>query len=241
MDKILIIIPTYNENKNIDILIKNIFNKNLELNVLIVDDNSTDGTLEKIYELKKIYKNLFLLKRPKKMGVGGAHIDGIKWAYKNYYLRVITMDGDLTHSTDKIDDFIEKGKNFDLVIGSRFFDKYSLKDWDFHRKILTHLGHFCTKFLLGIKYDASGGFRFYKLNVIPIKIFEQINSKGYSFFMESIFVMQRHNFSISEIELKLPKRIYGSSKMTIYDIIKSLFTLQKLILMRIFSIKKLKK
>ena len=70
MDKILIIIPTYNENNNIDILIKSIFNKNLEFNILIVDDNSTDGTLEKIHELKKIYKNLFLLKRPNKMGVG---------------------------------------------------------------------------------------------------------------------------------------------------------------------------
>jgi dolichol-phosphate mannosyltransferase len=239
MDKILIIIPTYNENNNIDILIKNIFNKSLELNILIVDDNSTDGTLEKIRELKKIYKNLFLLKRPKKMGVGSAHIDGIKWAYKNYYPRVITMDGDLTHSTDKIDDFIEKGKNFDLVIGSRFLDKNSLKDWDLHRKALTHLGHFCTKFLLGIKYDASGGFRFYKLNTIPIEIFGKISSKGYSFFMESIFFIQRHNFSISEIELKLPKRMYGSSKMTIYDIIKSLLTLQKLILVRIFS-KKIK-
>jgi dolichol-phosphate mannosyltransferase len=234
MDKILIIIPTYNENSNIDILIKSIFNKNLELNILIVDDNSTDGTLEKIYELKKIYKNLFLLKRPNKMGVGSAHIDGIKWAYQNYYLRVITMDGDLTHSTDKIDDFIEKGKNFDLVIGSRFLDKSSLKDWDLHRKILTRLGHFCTKFLLGIKYDASGGFRFYKLNIIPIEIFEKISSKGYSFFMESIFIIQRHNFSISEIQLQLPKRIYGSSKMTVYDIIKSLLVLQRLILVRIF-------
>lgn len=234
MDKILIIIPTYNENNNIDILIKSIFNKNLEFNILIVDDNSTDGTLEKIHELKKIYKNLFLLKRPNKMGVGSAHLDGIKWAYQNYYLKVITMDGDLTHSTDKIDDFIEKGKSFDLVIGSRFLDKNSLRDWELHRKILTHLGHFCTKFLLGIKYDASGGFRFYKLNTIPIEIFEKISSKGYSFFMESIFIIQRHNFLISEIQLQLPKRISGSSKMTAYDIIKSLLVLQRLILVRIF-------
>jgi dolichol-phosphate mannosyltransferase len=234
MDKILIIIPTYNENNNIDILIKSIFNKNLEFNILIVDDNSTDGTLEKIHKLKKIYKNLFLLKRPNKMGVGSAHLDGIKWAYQNYYLKVITMDGDLTHSTDKIDDFIEKGKSFDLVIGSRFLDKNSLRDWELHRKILTHLGHFCTKFLLGIKYDASGGFRFYKLNKIPIEIFEKISSKGYSFFMESIFIIQRHNFLISEIQLQLPKRISGSSKMTAYDIIKSLLVLQRLILVRIF-------
>jgi dolichol-phosphate mannosyltransferase len=234
MDKILIIIPTYNENNNIDILIKSIFNKNLEFNILIVDDNSTDGTLEKIHKLKKIYKNLFLLKRPNKMGVGSAHLDGIKWAYQNYYLKVITMDGDLTHSTDKIDDFIEKGKSFDLVIGSRFLDKNSLRDWELHRKILTHLGHFCTKFFLGIKYDASGGFRFYKLNTIPIEIFEKISSKGYSFFMESIFIIQRHNFLISEIQLQLPKRISGSSKMTAYDIIKSLLVLQRLILVRIF-------
>jgi dolichol-phosphate mannosyltransferase len=239
MDNILIVIPTYNESTNISILIKNIFNKNIKFKILIVDDSSTDGTLETIHNLKKNYENLFLLQRPKKMGIGTAHIDGIKWAYLNNYTKVITMDGDLTHSADKIADFIEQGKNFDLVVGSRFLEKNSLKDWDFHRKLLTYLGHFCTKFLLKIDYDATGGFRFYNLNKIPILLFDKVESKNYSFFIESIFIIHSNCFSIGEVPIKLPKRTYGSSKMTIINIFQSLNLLVKLFFLKMLNLKKI--
>lgn len=238
MDNILIIIPTFNENKNINILIENIFNKSLEFIILIIDDSSTDGTLETIKNLQKTHKNLFLLQRPKKMGIGSAHIDGIKWAYKNNYLKVITMDGDLTHSTDKINEFIEQGKNFDLVVGSRFLDKNSLNDWNFHRKLLTYFGHFCTKFFLKIDIDATGGFRFYNLNKIPFLLFDKIESKNYSFFIESIFIIQTNYFSITEVPLTLPKRTYGTSKMRISDLFQSLNLLISLFFLRLFNIKK---
>lgn len=217
-NKTLILIPTYNESENVKNLCKKIINLRLDLDILFIDDNSPDGTGEILDELKRKYSNVYVIHRSAKLGIGSAHQEGIKWAYDNNYTLLITMDCDFTHKPENILQIINSANSYDIVVGSRYLDKYSLEDWNIHRKILTILGHFMTKYLLKIKFDATGAFRLYKLNKIPEKLFELVISPGYSFFYESLYILNLNNFKIKETPIKLPPRTYGHSKMKFKDI-----------------------
>ncbi|TAF74885.1 MAG: glycosyltransferase [Bacteroidetes bacterium] len=219
---ILIAIPTYNESENIRNLYNQINELSFSKDFLFVDDNSPDGTGKIIQEIQIENENVFAYFRPSKMGIGSAHQDIIKFAYEKEYKILITMDCDFTHSPKSIIDFIDASSNFDIVVGSRYLKKDSLKDWNLLRKFLTNLGHFLTKYILNLKEDATGAFRLYKLENIPSSLFSLVQSKGYSFFFESLFIISYNNFKINEIGIDLPTRTYGTSKMEINDVIKSL-------------------
>lgn len=218
----LIAIPTYNELENI----RNLYNQINELpfskDFLFVDDNSPDGTGQIIQSIQSENKNVFAKFRPSKMGIGSAHQDIISFAYEKKYKVLITMDCDFTHSPKSIIDFINGSENHDVVVGSRYLKKDSLKDWNLLRKFLTNLGHILTKYVLNLKEDATGAFRLYKLENIPFQLFGLVQSKSYSFFFESLFIISYNNFKIKEIGIDLPSRTYGTSKMEIKDVIKSL-------------------
>lgn len=219
---ILIAIPTYNESENIRNLYNQINELSFSKDFLFVDDNSPDGTGKIIQEIQIENENVFANFRPSKMGIGSAHQDIIKFAYEKKYKILITMDCDFTHSPKSIIDFINESPNFDVVIGSRYLKKDSLKDWNLFRKFLTNFGHILTKHVLNLKEDATGAFRLYKLEKIPYSLFSLVQSKGYSFFFESLFIISYNNFKIKEIGIDLPSRTYGTSKMEIKDVIKSL-------------------
>ncbi|MCO6500297.1 MAG: glycosyltransferase [Vicingus serpentipes] len=224
----LILIPTYNERENVEKIFSKVNALNLNLDVLFVDDNSTDGTKEVLNQLSTSHKNLYVINRPGKMGIGSAHQDGIKWAYDKGYETLISMDCDLTHSPSDIPLFIENSKNHEIVVGSRYMQKDSIDTWNMYRKFLTRLGHFLTTTLLGMEYDASGAFRLYRLSKIDQRVFGLIESKTYSFFFESLLVLHLNQYQITEIPIKLPARTYGSSKMTLNDMILSLRMLAKM-------------
>mgnify|MGYP001167949586 CR=1 FL=1 len=236
MKKILIIIPTYNEKQNIIILVKRIF-KALKKNfdILFIDDNSPDGTKFEINKIQKRKKNIKLISRNYKKGIGSAHKLGIKWGYKKKYPIIITMDCDGTHNPIFIKKMIAKLKVSDLVITNRFLNKNSLNDWPFHRKFLTYIRHYLFIFFFNITYDSSGAFRVYNTRKIKYKDVQLAKNDGYSFFWESIFILVKKKYKISDIPIKLPNRVTGSSKMKLTDVFFTLYYLVNISLKNFFG------
>ena len=228
MKKNLIIIPTYNEKSNIQNLINNIFKYQNNFDLLFIDDNSPDGTANIIKKRQSKNKNIFLILRKKKSGIGSAHKIALKWGFKKKYKRIITMDADGTHNPKYIKKMIKKSNIAHLVITNRFLKKNSLSDWSLIRFFITNLRHFIIKLLLGLPYDASGAFRCYNTSKANINDIIQAKDNGYSFFWESLFVLYKKKYLINEIPIVLPGRYSGSSKMKIKDISHALIYLIKI-------------
>jgi dolichol-phosphate mannosyltransferase len=221
--KKIIIIPTYNEKNNIKILINKIIKLyNSKFNILIVDDNSPDGTLEQVRLLKKKYKFIDFISRKKKLGIGSAHKIALKYVYKQKFQIAITMDADGTHDPRSIKKFLEKIKDNDLITTNRFLKKNSLEQWPIHRRILTGFRHHLIKFVLRLPIDSSGAYRCYDLKKIKIQDILKAKDNGYSFFWESMFILYYKNYKIYEEPIKLPFRTIGASKMRFKDIYNAL-------------------
>ena len=218
----LLIIPTLNENKNISNLYKKIKKLNYKIDILFVDDNSTDGTRKEILKIKKKNKSVNYIFRPKKLGIGSAHKDGLKYAYKKKYTTILTMDADGTHQPKYIKNLLKFSNKYDLISTNRFENKNSLIEWPIQRRFLTKIRYYLINILLNINYDSSGAFRCY--NAKKIKLIDILSAKndGYSFFWESLYLLNKKKYSIKEIPIYLPYRKVGSSKMTMQDIIGSL-------------------
>ena len=220
--KYLIIIPTYNEKKNIKIILKNIKKKfKLKYDLLFIDDNSNDGTQEVLNKLKS--KSLKIINRKGKLGVGSAHKDGITYGYKKKYNFIITMDCDGTHDPKYLKKIVKLSKENDLVTTNRFLNKNSLSNWDFHRKYLTTFRHLFVKFIFNINIDSSGAFRCYNTKKINLNDILLSKDNSYSFFTESIVILSLKKYKIAEIPVILPKRFSGSSKMKLTDVIYGFF------------------
>ncbi len=223
----LLIIPTLNERKNITLLCKKIKKINSKINILFVDDNSTDGTREEILYLRKKNKSISYIFRPKKLGIGSAHKDGLKFAYKRKYKTILTMDADGTHNPIYIRKLLKYSSHFDLISTNRFIQKNSLIEWPIQRRLLTKVRYYLINILLNIKYDSSGAYRCYNAKNIKLRDILDAKNDSYSFFWESLYLLNKKKYSIKEIPIYLPYRKVGSSKMTIRDIIGSLFYLFK--------------
>ena len=223
----LLIIPTLNERKNITTLFNKIRRIDQKIDILFVDDNSTDGTREEILYLKKRSKSIYYIFRPRKLGIGSAHKDGLKFAYKKKYKIILTMDADGTHNPKYIRNLIKYSSKYNLISTNRFKNKNSLIEWPVHRRFLTKIRFYLINILLNINYDSSGAYRCY--NAKNIKLNDVLGAKndGYSFFWESLYLLNKKKYSIKEIPIYLPYRKVGSSKMTMRDIIGSLFYLFK--------------
>ena len=223
----LLIIPTLNERKNITTLFKKIRKIDQEIDILFVDDNSTDGTREEILYLKKRSKSIYYIFRPRKLGIGSAHKDGLKFAYKKKYKIILTMDADGTHNPKYIKNLIKYSTKYDLISTNRFEKKDSLIEWPVHRRFLTKIRFYLINILLNINYDSSGAYRCYNAKNIKLNDILGAKNDGYSFFWESLYLLNKKKYSIKEIPIYLPYRKVGSSKMTMRDIIGSLFYLFK--------------
>lgn len=230
----LIFTPTYNESGNVRPLLAAILREGLDCDVLFVDDNSPDGTGRVLDELAQEHPRVTVVHRSGKEGIGTAHQVGIAWAYDHGYDHLITMDSDFAHPPEYLPAFIAAAPGHDVVVGSRYLTDNSLADWTLWRRFLTRTGHFLTVRMLGMPYDATGAFRFYRLTTIPREAFELVRSRGYSFFFESLYVLHHNKFSICQSPIHLPGRSFGTSKMDSTEIATSVRFLWSLQMTRLF-------
>jgi dolichol-phosphate mannosyltransferase len=162
------------------------------------------------------------------LGIGGAHLDGIAYAYDHGYETLVTLDCDFTHSPSDIPLLLAECGDAHITVGSRHLEADSLPGWNVVRKLLTKLGHVLTVNMLGIGGDATGAFRVYRLSRIPRDLFGLVQSRGYAFFFESMFIAYINDLIIREVPIKLPARTYGHSKMNLREIERSVGQLLRL-------------
>jgi len=216
--KLLIILATYNEAGNIKVVYSLLRQTVPHADILFVDDNSPDGTGEMIDQIIEDDSRVHVIHRPSKMGVGGAHRDGLSWAYENNYTTAMTMDCDLLHSPEYVPEFLAVDPDATIVVGSRFLVANSLHGWELHRRLLTHTGRVLAKYCLGMDYDSTGSFRRYDLTTIPRRYLDLVETNGYSFFFESLHVLHMNGFRIDQVPVILLARTKGKSKMTLRDV-----------------------
>ena len=214
MKQLVIFIPTLNESGTIESLLEKINLVSPTADILVVDDNSNDGTQEILKKLQKALP-LEVINRPGKMGIGTAHIEALNYAKNQQYKLMISMDADGAHDPKFIPAILAALDNSDLVVGSRYMQTDSLDEWSSFRKLLTHSVYLMTRISLGLRHDRSSGSRGYKISQIPEVLFSGLRSEGYDFFFESMYEMSVRKLRINEVSIVLPARTYGHSKMTL--------------------------
>jgi dolichol-phosphate mannosyltransferase len=228
--KILLIIPTLNEVKSIDPLIKKILFLKTNLTILFIDDKSNDGTREKIKSISKKKKFVKFLFRNNDLGLGSAIKSGFKYAFKKKFSFCITMDADGTHDPKKILLFLKiiKRNYFHIISTNRFLKKNSMIEWPFLRILLTKMRYYLVKIILNTSLDSSGNYRCYNLKRIKKKHMFLSKNKSYFFLIESLFYFEKLKYNIKEIPIYLNPRTFDSSKMRIIHILKSFLNLVQL-------------
>lgn len=230
--KIFIIIPTYNEKDNIKKLICQIFDSNIpDLNILIIDDNSPDGTGEIIKDLIKKHQNrLHLIQRNGKLGMGSAYIAGFKYALSENADLIFEMDADFSHDPKYIPDFIKQTNfGFDVVLGSRRIKNGGVIGWNWTRKLMSAGAMSFSRIILKLKTkDVTTGYRCYKKEVLLKVDLDKIKSNGYAFQEEMIYLCEKKEFKIKEIPIIFKDRKLGKSKLGHKDIVEFFKTVIKL-------------
>ncbi len=224
--KVLIIIPTYNESENIGKLLGDIFSFYPEgLDVLIIDDNSPDGTARLVKQMQQGNKRLFLHERPCKMGLGTAYIEGFRYALQHGYGRVIEMDADYSHDPKVIDEMLEKSRTKDLVIGSRYIgNTVNVVNWPLSRLVLSKMASVYTRFITSMPVsDPTSGYKCFRAGVLESLDLSKVQSQGYSFQIEMNFRVWRKGFTIAEIPIIFIDRTVGKSKMTKKNIVEAIW------------------
>jgi dolichol-phosphate mannosyltransferase len=211
----LIIIPTYNERENIAKIIEQILYLPILVDILIVDDNSPDGTGKIIEDLQTKNPRLKLLKRTDKLGLGTAYIEGFKIALTQNYKFIITMDADFSHNPKYLPQLVDELKNFDLIIGSRYIKNGGVKNWPLKRRLLSRLGNLYAKTILNTPInDNTAGFMAIRTNFLQKINLDKINGKGYAFLMELKYALFKHSAKIKELPIIFLERVLGQSKIS---------------------------
>lgn len=218
MDKILIIIPTYNESENIGQLVKSIFSLHEKSHILVIDDNSPDGTSGIVEQLAREYGGqLHLIKRPSKMGLGTAYISGFRWAIERGYDYVFEMDADFSHDPKDLSRLLEtcRDEGADLAIGSRYVKGVTVVDWPLRRILMSYLASTYVRMITGMKIrDTTAGFKCYRKEVLRSINLGSINFKGYAFQIEMKFAAWKLGYTIKEVPIVFTERKQGNSKMS---------------------------
>lgn len=211
----LIVIPTYNESENVKLLIEQIFKLPITVDILVVDDNSPDGTSELVEELIQRYSRLYLMRRKKKEGLGTAYRVGFIYALERGYDNVIQMDADLSHDHSELPAMLENLKQYDLVIGSRYIQGVSVVHWPLSRLFLSYGANLYTRFITGMPvHDSTSGFKAWRSDILKTIDLDRIRSQGYAFQIEMNFRAWKLNYKIKEQPIIFYDRVEGKSKMS---------------------------
>lgn len=227
---IAVVIPTYNEKNNIPRLIAEIFELGInDLHVVVIDDNSPDGTGKVVEEIKSRNEKIHVIHRKKKMGLGTAYLAGFKHALGQGAQFIFEMDADFSHDPKMIPVFMKEIEKNDLVVGSRYKNGIRIINWPLRRLMLSILASKYVRIITGMKLtDATSGFKCYKRHVLEKINLEKIRSNGYSFQIEMKYKAHKNNFSIKEIPIIFVDRHTGSSKMSRKIIFEALLVVWKL-------------
>ncbi len=228
--KPVVIVPTYNELDNINILIDDLLALPVNLSVINVDDNSPDSTGEAADAWAARFPGrVQVVHRAGKLGLGTAYIAGFKRALESDFDRIMTMDADFSHHPRYIPAMLDLSRERDMVIGSRYVPGGGTLDCTWKRKMLSQGANTFAKTMLGLRAkDCTAGFRCYRREVLQAIDLDSIRSNGYSFLIEMIFNVQRRNFSIGEVPIIFEDRRRGTSKISKNEVVRALQTVQRL-------------
>ena len=240
MSNALVVIPTYNEIENIELLLREIISLQQDFDVLVVDDNSPDGTAAEVEKLIKQYPDtLFLLKRNSKQGLGTAYIAGFKWALKKQYAFIFEMDADFSHNPKDLLRLYSacETENCDMAIGSRYVTGVNVVNWPMNRVLLSWGASKYVRWITGMKIDdTTAGFICYKREVLEAINLDAIKFVGYAFQIEMKFKTYLSNFKIKEVPVIFTDRTKGTSKMSKGIISEAIFGVLAMKLKSIFKI-----
>lgn len=237
MERILVIIPTYNEADNIQELITAVLGVRDSIEVLVVDDNSPDKTWEIVERMKKETSRVHLIRREGKFGLGTAYVAGFKFALDHGFDFVFQMDADFSHNPGNIPDFLKKIRDYDLVIGSRYKNGVRVVNWPIKRLILSFLANVYTRIITGMPvYDATGGYKCFRKEVLAALDLNKIKSNGYAFQIEVNFKTYKKGFRVTEIPIVFEDRRVGISKMSKRIILEAIIRVWSLRIRSIFRL-----
>jgi dolichol-phosphate mannosyltransferase len=227
--KAMVVVPTYNERDNIERLVADILTQDEGIEVLVVDDDSPDGTGEIVDRMAAGNPRLHALHRPGKLGLGSAYCDGFRLALDKGAEYIVEMDADFSHDPAMLPVFFERMKDFDLVIGSRYLNGISVVNWPLRRLMLSYFANVYTRFITGLKiFDCTGGFKCFRRAVLESIDLSRIKSDGYSFQIEMNYRCVENGFRIGEIPIIFVDRHAGSSKMSRKIVREAVFIVWKL-------------
>jgi len=234
--KAIVIVPTYNEAENIANLIDKIFSVDSNLNILVIDDNSPDGTAEIVKRISEKDPRVHLIKRPGKLGLGTAYIEGFKYALANGYEAIFEMDADFSHNPEDIPRFLDALEDADLVIGSRYLTGVNVINWPLRRLMLSYFANLYTRIITGMPVrDATGGYKCFRAEALKQIDLDKIKTNGYGFQIEMNFRFWAKGFRVKEIPIVFVDRRNGVSKMNKKIILEAVFLVWKLKLCKIFK------
>jgi dolichol-phosphate mannosyltransferase len=229
MGRALVVIPTYNEAENVRNLLPEILKTKADLEVLVVDDSSPDGTADVVRNLSEAEPRIHLLQRQEKMGLGTAYVAGFKFAIDHCFDYVFEMDADRSHDPREIPNFLEKMDKYDLVIGSRYRNGVRVVNWPVTRLLLSYFANVYTRTITGLPVkDATGGFKCFRRKVLESIDLDSITSNGYSFQIEMTYKAWKKGFRIHEIPIVFVDRTVGASKMSKKIVYEAVFMVWKL-------------
>jgi dolichol-phosphate mannosyltransferase len=215
MPKALVITPTFNESENVRQLIDEVLKQDSSLEILIVDDNSPDGTANIVKEIQKNNSRVHVMERPRKMGLGTAYVAGFKFAIANGFDFMIEMDADFSHNPNELPNFLRLMNEYDLVIGSRYINGVRIMNWPIRRLILSYGANVYTRIVTGMNIkDATGGFKCFRRKVLESINLDDVHSNGYAFQIEMNYKAWRKHFRLYEHPIIFMDRTLGQSKMS---------------------------
>jgi dolichol-phosphate mannosyltransferase len=214
-DRLLVVVPTYNERVNLPLVVPAILQQDPRFDVLIVDDNSPDGTGQLADELAASTPRVHVLHRPNKSGLGKAYLAGFEWALGHRYDLIFEMDADFSHDPKFLGDFVRAAANADLVIGSRYrAGVVNVINWPISRLLLSIGANQYARWITGLPLaDSTGGFKCFRREVLEAIDFEKVRSNGYAFQIEMSFRAWKKGFRLVEVPIVFTDRVEGQSKM----------------------------
>jgi dolichol-phosphate mannosyltransferase len=235
-ERILVIVPTFNEKENILKLIPQVLEQDPRIDMLVIDDSSPDGTALAVKEIMVKTNKVHLMKRPSKLGLGTAYVAGFRYAIENGYDFVFEMDADFSHDPKELPRFLVAVEDNDLVIGSRYIRGVNVVNWPMSRLLLSYTANLYTRVVTGMPVrDATSGFKCYRREVLESINLDRIHSDGYSFQIEMHFKVWKKGFRVKEIPIVFVDRYAGVSKMNQYIVREAAWMVWKLRFLSLFG------